>query len=226
MPRIRNPICTIRIASIRIIRIHSQIRIVFIRMSRLIKKPILIPSGTAVTQNGDVFIFKGAKGELKMNAVPGIEVVIEDGKFWVKRAAAGLENEAMLGTFWSLAQNAIQGVTEGYVKTLEIEGVGYRAVVEGGSPSQVLPDGKIREGKELVLYLGYALPVRRAVPDGISISVDKNTIRISGIDKDAVGRAAAEIRALKKPEPYKGKGIHYLGEVIRRKVGKKAGTAA
>lgn len=180
-------------------------------MSRLIKKPIAIPTGTTVTQAGDVFIFKGSKGELKMNAVPGIEVTIEDGKFWVKQGAA-LENKAMLGTFWSLAHNAIQGVTEGYTKTLEIEGVGYRALVEGG--------------KELVLYLGYTLPVRRAVPPGIVITVDKNAIKISGIDKDAVGRTAAEIRALKKPEPYKGKGIHYLGEAIRRKVGKKAGTAA
>lgn len=190
-------------------------------MSRLIKKSIAIPTGTTVTQTGDVLVFKGPKGELKMNAVPGIVVEIEGQNFWVKPAEpkAGLtgnvpvlENKAMLGTFWSLAQNAIQGVTEGYVKTLEIEGVGYRAVVEGG--------------KELVLYLGYALPVRRAVPEGITIAVEKNTIKISGIDKDAVGRAAAEIRALKKPEPYKGKGIHYLGEVIRRKVGKKAGTAA
>jgi large subunit ribosomal protein L6 len=180
-------------------------------MSRLIKKPISIPSGTTVTQSGGNFVFKGVKGELKMKAIPGIDVTIEDGKFWVKRGE-GLTNEAMLGTFWSLAQNAIQGVAEGYAKTLEIEGVGYRAVVEGG--------------KELVLYLGYALPVRRAVPEGIAIAVEKNTIKISGIDKDAVGRAAAEIRALKKPEPYKGKGIHYQGEIIRRKVGKKAGTTA
>lgn len=184
-------------------------------MSRLIKKSIAIPAGTTVTQSGGVFVFKGPKGELKMDAVPGILVEIEGRNFWVKpngKPGEALENKAMLGTFWSLAQNAIQGVTEGFVKTLEIEGVGYRAVVEGG--------------KELVLYLGYALPVRRAVPEGIAVTVEKNTIKVAGIDKDAVGRAAAEIRALKKPEPYKGKGIHYLGEVIRRKVGKKAGTAA
>ncbi len=152
-------------------------------MSRLIKKSIAIPAGTTVTQTGDVLVFKGAKGELKMNAVRGITATIEGQNFWVKPIEKGapLENKAMLGTFWSLAQNAIQGVTEGFVKTLEIEGVGYRAVVEGS--------------KELVLYLGYALPVRRAVPEGITITVEKNTIKVSGVDKDAVGRAAAEIRA-------------------------------
>ncbi|MDE2019324.1 MAG: 50S ribosomal protein L6 [Patescibacteria group bacterium] len=180
-------------------------------MSRLIKKSIQIPAGATVTQNGSNFVFKGPKGELALKAVPGIEVSIEGDQFWVKRGE-GLENEAMLGTFWSLVKNAFQGVTEGFAKNLEIEGVGYRAVLEGGS--------------ELVLYLGYALPVRRPVPQGITIAVDKNTIKISGIDKEKVGQAAAEIRALKKPEPYKGKGIRYAGEVIRRKVGKKAGTTA
>ncbi len=102
-------------------------------------------------------------------------------------------------------------MTIGFTKILEIEGVGYRATVEG---------------KELVLFLGYALPVRLPIPENVAITVDKNIIKVAGIDKDAVGQAAAEIRALKKPEPYKGKGIHYQGEVIRRKVGKKAGAAA
>ncbi|HVO28584.1 MAG TPA: 50S ribosomal protein L6, partial [Candidatus Paceibacterota bacterium] len=105
----------------------------------------------------------------------------------------------------------VQGASEGFTKILEIEGVGYRAVLEGN---------------ELVLYLGYALPVRVPVMAGVGIAVEKNVIRVSGTDKEIVGRAAAEIRALKKPEPYKGKGIHYQGEVIRRKVGKKAGTTA
>jgi len=180
-------------------------------MSRLIKKSIPIPAGVTVTPSAGVLAFKGPKGELKVKLVPGIVAAIDGGALWIKEGT-GLENRAMLGTTWSHAKNAIQGVMEGYVKTLEIEGVGYRAVVEGG--------------KELVLYLGYALPVRQPVPAGITITVEKNTIKVSGIDKEAVGQAAAEIRALKKPEPYKGKGIHYLGEVIRRKVGKKAGTAA
>lgn len=179
-------------------------------MSRLIKKPIIIPAGVTIVKTEDVFVVKGPKGELRMNMFPGIDVAIEEGKAWVKEAA-GLANKAMLGTFWSLMTNAVQGVTEGFVKNLEIEGVGYRAVLEG---------------KELVLFLGYALPVRVKLSDAVTVVVEKNLIKISGIDKDAVGRAAAEIRALKKPEPYKGKGIHYVGEVIRRKVGKKAGAGA
>ena len=179
-------------------------------MSRLIKKHITIPANVSVTEAGDVFVVKGPKGELTMKRVQGITVTIEEGKVWVKEGE-GLTNKAMLGTFWSLLTNAITGVTEGFTKNLEIEGVGYRAALEG---------------KELVLFIGYALPVRMPVPEGITIAVEKNLIKISGIDKDAVGRAAAEIRAEKKPEPYKGKGIHYVGEVIRRKVGKKAGAGA
>ena len=179
-------------------------------MSRLIKKHIAIPLGTTVTTTSDGFSIKGPKGELTMKAFPGIAVALEAGKAWIKESE-GLSNKAMLGTFWSLMSNAVAGVTEGFVKNLEIEGVGYRATLEG---------------KELVLFLGYALPVRVKVSDVVTVAVEKNVIKISGIDKDAVGRTAAEIRALKKPEPYKGKGIHYVGEVIRRKVGKKAGAGA
>lgn len=180
-------------------------------MSRLIKKSIAVPTGTTVTKTGDLFVFKGPKGELSMNVFPGIDFAVADGEAWVKESE-GLENKAMLGTFWSLATNAVEGVTKGFEKNLEIEGVGYRAVLEG---------------KELVLFLGYALPVRFPIPHGITAAVEKNlSIKIAGIDKDLVGRTAAEIRALKKPEPYKGKGIHYVGEVIRRKVGKKAGTTS
>jgi large subunit ribosomal protein L6 len=169
-------------------------------MSRLIKKPIKIPAGVTVTQNGAVLNVKGPKGELKVKLAPGVTVTVE-----------GENMNVSAGTEWSLAKNAVQGVTEGFIKILEIEGVGYRAVVEG---------------KELVLYLGYALPVRVPILPGITMVVEKSTIKVSGIDKDLVGRAAAGVRALKKPEPYKGKGIHYQGEVIRRKVGKKAGATA
>lgn len=179
-------------------------------MSRLIKKPIIVPAGVTITKTGDVFAVKGPKGELTMHTFPGIEVSIEEGKVWIKDSES-LVNKAMLGTFWSLMTNTIQGVTEGFVKNLEIEGVGYRAVLEG---------------KELVLFLGYALPVRVKLPEAVVVVVEKSTIKISGIDKDLVGRTAAEIRALKKPEPYKGKGIRYAGEVIIRKVGKKAGAGA
>lgn len=150
-----------------------------------------------------VLTIKGPKGEEKVKLAPQVTAEVKGDDLWVHA-----------GTEWSLARNAIAGVTEGFTKILEIEGVGYRAALEG---------------KDLVLYLGYAQPTRMKIPEGIVIAVEKNTIKVSGINKDGVGRAAAEIRALKKPEPYKGKGIHYQGEVIRRKVGKKAavtGTTA
>lgn len=179
-------------------------------MSRLIKKPIAITAGATLTESGNVLMVKGPKGEIKITIPAGVAIKIEGDQCWVS-ATPGAKTTALQGTIWSLAKNAIEGVTAGFAKVLEIEGVGYRAAIEG---------------KELVLYLGYALPVRVAIPEKVSITVDKNTITVTGIDKDAVGQAAAEIRALKKPEPYKGKGIHYQGEVIRRKVGKKAGAAA
>ena len=157
-----------------------------------------------------MLVVKGPKGELTLNIVLGIGIEVSAKEVWVKDIAEGKAG-AMLGTTWSLLQNAIAGVHEGFTKILEIEGVGYRAALEG---------------QTLVLHLGYALPVRVPVLEGTTIVVEKNMIKVSGIDKDRVGRAAAEIRALKKPEPYKGKGIHYQGEVIRRKVGKKAGAAA
>ena len=179
-------------------------------MSRLIKKPIAITAGATLVQSGDVLTIKGPKGELKVHIPAGVEVKTEGADFWVATTPE-TKTTALQGTVWALAKNAIEGVTVGFTKILEIEGVGYRAVVEG---------------KELVLFLGYALPVRVPISDKVAITVEKNTIKVVGIDKDAVGQAAAEIRALKKPEPYKGKGIHYKGEVIRRKVGKKAGATS
>jgi large subunit ribosomal protein L6 len=135
-------------------------------------------------------------------------IAVEPEAVWVK-AAEGKPIDANLGTMWANLRNAIQGVTEGFIKVLEIEGVGYKAVAEG---------------KTLVLSLGYSHPIRFELPEGITAVVDKNTVTISGNDKQMVGQVAAEIRAYRKPEPYKGKGIHYKGEVIRRKVGKKAAT--
>jgi large subunit ribosomal protein L6 len=178
-------------------------------MSRLIKKPIIIESGATLTQSGDVLTVKGPKGELTVKIPHGVEAKVEGANMTVTSAQNG--SSAFAGTFYSLTRNAITGVTAGFMKVLEIEGVGYRAMLEG---------------KTLVLHLGYAQPVKLPVPEGVAIAVEKNTIKVSGIDKEAVGQAAAEIRALKKPEPYKGKGIHYQGEVIRRKVGKKAGATA
>ncbi len=178
-------------------------------MSRLIKKPIIIESGATVTKSGNVLVVKGAKGELKVAIPEGVDITMEGTN--VNVTSTGDGSSALAGTFYSLTKNALVGVTAGFVKVLEIEGVGYRAVLEG---------------KTLVLHLGYAQPVRLPVPEGVVIVVEKNQIKVSGIDKEVVGQAAAEIRALKKPEPYKGKGIHYQGEVIRRKVGKKAGVTA
>ena len=180
-------------------------------MSRLIKKSINT-KGTTLTESDGFLVVKGAKGEDKIIIPSGVATKIEGEEFWVSMdPKAKTKTTAIQGTFWALVKNAIIGVTEGYTKVLEIEGVGYRAVLEG---------------KELVLFLGYALPVRVPVSDDVTVVVEKNVIKISGINKDRVGRAAAEIRALKKPEPYKGKGIRYQGEVIRRKVGKKAGASS
>lgn len=177
-------------------------------MSRLIKKPVIIEEGaTVVVEDGKLRV-KGPKGEIVLPLADDVLVTVDGKDLWVK-AGPSVKNTALHGTIWSLAGNAIEGVTKGFEKILEIEGVGYRAVIEG---------------KELVLFLGYALPVRMPIPDYVTMAVEKNTIRISGINKEEVGQVAAEIRALKKPEPYKGKGIHYRGEVIRRKVGKKAGA--
>jgi large subunit ribosomal protein L6 len=179
-------------------------------MSRLIKKPIKIVSGVTVAQAAGIIIFKGPKGEDKVKLPHGVNVAVK-GEDILVESTDKERGTADAGTVWALIKNAIEGVTAGFVKVLEIEGVGYRAVMEG---------------KDLMLHLGYALPVRVKVPAGAAIAIEKNILKISGIEKELVGRFAAEIRALKKPEPYKGKGIHYQGEVIRRKVGKKAGATS
>jgi large subunit ribosomal protein L6 len=178
-------------------------------MSRLIKKPVIIEGGASVTVADDILTIKGPKGEIKLPVPFTVEVKVDGNDVWVTGTPEA-KDTALQGTVWSLTKNAIEGVTKGFEKILEIEGVGYRVVLEG---------------KELVLFLGYALPVRLPISDKVTLTTEKNTIKIAGINKEVVGQVAAEIRALKKPEPYKGKGIHYKGEVIRRKVGKKAGAA-
>jgi len=178
-------------------------------MSRLIKKPVIITPGASVAVADDVLTIKGPKGEIALPIPFTVEVKVDGENVWVTGTAEA-KDTALQGTVWSLTKNALEGVTKGFEKILELEGVGYRVVVEG---------------KELVLFLGYALPVRLPISDKITLTVEKNTIKIAGINKEVVGQVAAEIRALKKPEPYKGKGFHYKGEVIRRKVGKKAGAA-
>ncbi len=179
-------------------------------MSKIGKKPIAIPDNVEVKANGDFLEFKNDNKSITLKILPYLKAEIKD-----KILLFAPENDSRTartnwGTMGSLAFNAVSGLTKGFSKILEIEGIGYRASMEG---------------KTLVLNLGLSHPVKFAPPEGIEISVSKNTINISGFDKTAVGQAAAKIRAFKKPEPYKGKGIKYQGEIIRRKAGKKvAGT--
>ena len=182
-------------------------------MSRLAKKPTKIPEGVSVKKEGGFWVFKGPKGELKKSFFQDIKIEEQDGAIVMafKENIPTKEIYAMLGTTAALVKNCLLGVKDGYEKKLEIEGVGYRAQLDGAN---------------LVLSMGFTHPVKISAPEGISFKVEKNTITVSGIDKEKVGLISAEIRAVKPPEPYKGKGIHYMGEVIRRKAGKKAVATA
>ena len=180
-------------------------------MSRLAKKPIQIPEGVTVESKDGALVFKGAKGEQTIQEMQYVNVEIVDKNINVKTDKEFKQARANLGTMASHIRNAIAGVTQGFSKVLELEGVGYRATIQG---------------KTLILNLGFSHPVRFNPPEEVTITVEKSQITISGVDKQAVGQAAAEIRAMRKPEPYKGKGIHYKGEVIRRKSGKRAATTA
>ena len=180
-------------------------------MSKLAKKPVPIPAGVTITKQDGVALVTGTKGELRVRIPHGIVWEAGEGGLRVGTDLSSKQARADLGTTWSLIRNAARGVSEGFSKTLEIEGVGYKMAVEG---------------KYVVLSLGYVNPVRLAIPEGISATIEKTSMTVSGTNKDLVGRFAAEIRSLKKPEPYKGKGIHYQGETIRRKAGKKATATA
>jgi len=175
-------------------------------MSRIGKKTILIPDGVTVEIDGNEFKAKGPKGELLMTTSPLFEVCIKDREINVVPKKQTRKTPALWGTTRALIANLINGVVAGYEKKLELEGVGYAASLDG---------------KDLVFKLGLSHPVRVKCPEGIRFNVEKNLISVSGIDKQLVGQMAAVIRSKKKPEPYKGKGIHYLGEVIKRKAGKK-----
>lgn len=176
-------------------------------MSRLTKKSIKLLPGVTFAKNGSTLVFEGPQGEKQLQILPLTKVEVEGENIIVGSDSSDLRARANGGTMWALVRNAVYGVAQGFSKVLEINGVGYRANVEG---------------KDLVLSLGYANPVRFTPPPGVTITVEKNLIKISGVDKELVGRAAAEIRAFRKPEPYKGKGIRYQDEVVRRKAGKKA----
>jgi large subunit ribosomal protein L6 len=174
-------------------------------MSRIGKLPIDIPAGVTITVDSDVISVKGPKGELTVPHLSDVTVSVNEKEAVVIRKDDEFIAKSQHGLQRALLNNAVTGVTKGYEKKLEINGVGYR--VNGG-------------GKEIEMTLGFSHPVKYKAKDGITLAVEKMTITVSGIDKQAVGQVAAEIRALKKPEPYKGKGIKYVDEVLRRKAGK------
>jgi large subunit ribosomal protein L6 len=176
-------------------------------MSRVGKNPIPIPSGTQVTLEGALLKAKGKLGELSLTLHDDVEGSIQDNNLYIKPRINNQRARSMWGTFRAQAANIIQGVSEGWTRNLEINGVGYRAAVQG---------------KDLRLQLGYSHDVVFPIPDGIQVKCERPThISISGFDKQKVGQVASEIRAWRPPEPYKGKGVKYEGEYIFRKEGKK-----
>lgn len=181
-------------------------------MSKIGKKQINIPNGTDVSVSDGFVKIKGKNGEVAVKLLPFVNFKKEDNSIFFSIDENIKQARSNWGTMRALVNNAVLGVNSEFSKILEIEGVGFKATMEG---------------QNLVLNIGFSHPVKFVSPKGIKISVEKNGIKISGVDKALVGKTAAEIRALKKPEPYKGKGIRYQGEYIRRKEGKKvAGTTA
>lgn len=175
-------------------------------MSRIGKNPIDIPSGVEVKLNGNVVEVKGPKGSLQTELDPRIDVAVEDNQVIVTRPNDNKDIRALHGLYRTLIANNIEGVVNGYEKKLEIIGTGYRAQ---------------KQGKKLNLNLGHSHPIELEDPEGIEVEVPSNTeITVKGIDKQKVGAYAAKIRSFRFPEPYKGKGIRYVGEHVRRKVGK------
>ena len=176
-------------------------------MSRIGKKPVVIPAGVNVSVDGNDIIVKGPKGNLSKPLHQAVSIDVADNEVTVSPATESKLSSALWGTYASHLNNMMVGVTEGFTRRLIIEGVGYRAAVEG---------------KKLVMQLGYSHPIEMELPEGIEAAVEKNIIILTGSDKDAMGQFAADIRSKRKPEPYKGKGIRYENEVIRRKEGKKS----
>lgn len=178
-------------------------------MSRIGKKPISIPEDVEVKIEGQKIIVKGPRGELQREVRPEVKIEIKDKEIIVVPVKETKKTKAFWGLTRALIANMIEGVTKGYEKKLEIEGIGYKANLEGD---------------DLILQVGFSHPVKIKQEEGIKFSIEKNIVTVSGINKELVGQIAAKIRAVKPPEPYKGKGIRYLGEYIRRKAGKKVAT--
>lgn len=179
-------------------------------MSRIGKKQINIPEKVTAETTGGFVVVKGPKGELKRPLPSSFKVEIKDGTITLSPEQNHKKIPALWGLYRSLIANMVEGVDKGFEKKLEFEGIGFRAVVEGDS---------------LVMQLGFSHPVRLKAPSGVKFTVEKNTITVNGFDKELVGDTAAQVRRLKPVEPYKGKGIRYKGEVVRRKAGKKAVAA-
>ncbi|WP_242087015.1 50S ribosomal protein L6 [Microbacterium lacticum] len=175
-------------------------------MSRIGRLPIVIPAGVTVSVDGQDVAVKGPKGELALSVAKSIEVSVEDGQVVVSRPDDERESRSLHGLTRTLINNNIIGVTEGYTKGLEVVGTGYRVAQKGAA---------------VEFALGFSHPVLVEPPAGITLTVEgNNKVTVSGISKQAVGEAAANIRKIRKPEPYKGKGVRYAGEVVRRKAGK------
>ena len=181
-------------------------------MSRIGRMPIAVPSGVQIKIDGHQVSVKGKRGELIREFHPDIEIKLDDGKVIVTRPSDSPSHRALHGTTRALLANMVKGVSEGFTKVLQIEGVGYRATMEGA---------------HLVFYLGYSHPIKVEPPAGIKFVADEKakTVTIDGNDREQVGQVAANLRKLRPPEPYKGKGVMYQGEHIRRKAGK-AGKVA
>jgi large subunit ribosomal protein L6 len=176
-------------------------------MSRVGKAPVAIPSGVTVSVNATEIAVKGGKGEMKLALVPEIQIEVKDGKAWVKPINKSTRARTMWGTYRNRLNNMVEGVSKGFTVRLEIQGVGYRAAADKNF---------------LSISLGFSHEIKYAIPAGIEVKCEKPTsIAVSGHDKALVGQVASEIRALRKPEPYKGKGVRKEGEYVRMKEGKK-----
>jgi len=176
-------------------------------MSRVGKEPVAIPNGIDVSLDGTEIVAKKGKLEKRLETHGRVNVEVNEGQIVLTRNGEDKQSSAYWGTYRALLNNMIIGLDKGFTKSLEINGVGYRAAVNG---------------KTLELQLGFSHPINYAIPEGLEVKVDKNIITINGTEKQAVGQAAAEIRAFRPPEPYKGKGVKYTDEVIIRKAGKTA----
>jgi len=180
-------------------------------MSRIGKRPIAIPAGTEVSVSVSEITVKGKGGSLARLMHPAVSVKVENGSVLVEPKGSSRLSRALWGTYAAHVRNMIAGVNQPFVKKLQVEGIGYRVEMAG---------------KDLKLQVGFSHPVLVKIPEDITIVIEKNMVTVSGADKDKVGQFCADVRSIKKPEPYKGKGIRYEGEVIRMKQGKKAATAA